>query len=280
MARAEVREGGLEELVTKPMPRQITTGVVIRSVPVIKQQVAIMLGGSGASAGAPLAGYRIMAVPGGDYFAWVVRQGWAGKADIFYSDNYGGVGGFVSGIIKADIDKVALYEQSPTLKSMAEALKKALWGYEFAMTFPIVKLPFDAILAALAYKNMRIGAIERDTWEPYFKANVAAAGVDGGLFVGTYIIKEIMLGKVTEIIRYPAGTYSSKEAAIEAVKNMIFNQYFPFVNGIMKIVGYGLAVGVPVASVLIHVYLLHRADKKSKAFVEEIIKGRPKVIPG
>jgi len=264
MARAKVAEKGLEEIVEEPL------GVVLPDLPSSKPYFAGTTI-STASAGVPLAGYRMLAVPGGDYFSWVVRQGWSGKADIFYSDKYGGVRGFVSGIIKADIDKGALYEQSPTLKSMAEALKSSLYGYEFAMTFPLVKLPFDVAMALWTYLKVRsVGPLERDAWEPYLKANAIAAGVDIGLFGVSYGITKYMLGKVAEIIQSPAGTYPSKEAAIEAVKNMIYNKYFPFVNGSMKTTGNILMIAVPVISVLTHLYLIHRARKKSRKVFERI----------
>ena len=236
----------VEKLVEKPLEAMKSS--VISKIDFVYPAVS-----SGPSAGAPLAGYRILAVPGGDYFAWVVRQGWAGKADIFYSDNYGGVGGFVSGIIKADIDKVALYEQSPTLKSMAEALKNNLFGYEFAMTFSVIKAVFDVVFGAIDYVRNN---------KEFAKANFGVAVVDGILFGVTFGIKEYMLGKVAEIIQSPAGTYPSKEAAIEAVKDMIYNKYFPFVNGPMSLVGTILMITVPIISIATHYFLIWRTYKK------------------
>jgi len=282
MARADLEEKGLEEIVEKPL------GVVLPDIPSSKPYFAGATI-SAASAGAPLAGYRIMAVPNdtsgidwryaifgknlAPYWKWVVyKAGWEKNARILFPNKAGGYEyADVSGIIKANIDKVALYEQSPTLKAMAEALKNNLFGYEFAMTFPLAKLPFDIAMILMTYLKMSSrGPLDKDLLKPYLKANAIAAGVDIGLFGVSYGITKYMLGKVAEIIQSPAGTYPSEEAAIEAVKNMIYNKYFPFVNGPMKTTGNILMIAVPVISILTHLYLIHRASKKSRKVFERI----------
>ena len=281
MARADLEEKGLEEIVEKPL------GVVLPDIPSSKPYLAGTTI-SAASAGAPLAGYRIMAVPndtsgidwryaifGKDlapYWGFLVRT-MDEKPVIKYPGIIPGshVRSDVLGTIKGGIDNVPITAQSPTLKSMAEALKNALYGYEFAMTFPLAKLPFDIAMILMTYLKMSSrGPLDRDLLKPYLKANAIAAGVDIGLFGVSYGITKYMLGKVVEIIQSPAGTYPSEEAAIEAVKNMIYNKYFPFVNGPMKTTGNILMIAVPVISILTHLYLIHRARKKSRKVFERI----------
>jgi len=72
------------------------------------------------------------------------------------------------------------------------------------MTFPIIKLPFDDILAFWAYLNMRRSNFSKDIWKHYFKTNAIAAGIDAVLFGVSYGIKEYMLGEVAKIIQPPA----------------------------------------------------------------------------